>query len=68
MSTSRHGPQTHWKQTLLFLDQRLELTTRDKINGTLKARRPPSARRHYEIELVLKVNGRELPTSVYALG
>lgn len=67
MSTSRHCPQTHWKQTLLFLDERLELAAGEKLHGTLKARRPLSALRHYEIELLLNVRGHDLPLLVYAL-
>ena len=67
MSTSPNSTRTHWKQTLLFLEEPLVLKPGQTIRGSIEARRPRSARRHYEISLHIGDSDRDSKTSVYAL-
>ncbi|CAJ1339144.1 unnamed protein product [Effrenium voratum] len=64
LSTSPSAPETHWKQTLLYLRQPLEAS---EVKGEVRFRRHESFTRGYRVTLELKAPGRKLRSEDFEL-
>ena len=56
------GPRdeyTHWKQTVLYLDQELVANKNETISGTIAVQRNPKNPRDLDIKLSTKFEGKE---------
>jgi len=54
LSTSPHSPQTHWKQTVFYLDEVLVLNEGEVVKGRIHVR--PNANNHRDIDIQLEVS------------
>jgi protein arginine N-methyltransferase 1 len=59
---------THWKQTLLYLEQPLRLREGDAVRGTLRMRRGSENPRHLDIEATYSLPGGEAVTQKWHMG
>mmetsp|Transcript_20114 Transcript_20114/g.28052 ORF Transcript_20114/g.28052 Transcript_20114/m.28052 type:complete len:531 (-) Transcript_20114:104-1696(-) len=59
LSTSPFHPPTHWKHTLLFLDDPPQVELGDEIQGSLIILRNPTLRRHFSLDLSVTIKRKD---------
>ena len=53
LSTSPNAPQTHWKQTVFYLDEMLTLVEGETVHGTISVK--PNPKNHRDIDIRIEV-------------
>ena len=58
LSTSPRAPYTHWKQTVLYLDEVLVVNAGESLEGEIRVRRNEKNPRDVDILLQLALDGK----------
>ena len=67
LSTSPYRKQTHWKQTVFYIDEPLEVGPGDVIKGRVNVQKAKENHRELNVELEFKLNGESKPTQYYRI-
>ncbi|XP_053325107.1 protein arginine N-methyltransferase 6 [Spea bombifrons] len=68
LSTSPYGEETHWKQTLLYLDEEVQVQQDTEISGDIALAPSESNPRHLRIVLKYAVGGNVCGTKQFQMG
>ena len=67
LSTSPYRKQTHWKQTVFYIDEPLEVGAGDVIKGRVSVQKASENHRELNVELEFRLNGERKPTQYYRI-
>ena len=65
LSTSPYKKQTHWKQTLFYVDNPFEVLEGDVISGTINVLKAKENQRELDVCIEMMLNKTELPKQKY---
>nr|CAB3265174.1 protein arginine N-methyltransferase 6 [Phallusia mammillata] len=68
LSTSPYDPETHWKQSLLYLNAEVPVVQDSKINGKLNIKRCENNHRFLDISLSCSVDDKPETDQTYFMG
>lgn len=68
LSTSPYGEETHWKQTILYLDEEVQVEQDTKVRGDLKMSPSENNPRHLSVTLNYSIGGGICRTKIFQMG
>ena len=67
LSTSPYKKQTHWKQTVFYVDNPIDVIPKDKIIGKIKVAKAKENKRELNVKLEYRVNAGEKMVQFYRI-
>ncbi|XP_073427781.1 protein arginine N-methyltransferase 6 [Dendrobates tinctorius] len=68
LSTSPYGEETHWKQTILYLDEEVQVEQDTQVKGDIKMSPSENNPRHLSVTLNYSIGGEMSRTKIFQMG